>query len=453
MFEILDLDIDKIIIDDRARKLGDDLDVSDLEYSIEEHGLINPITVDENYRLLAGGRRLKAHMNLGKDKILARVMPGLRPEDHYIIELVENTLRRDFTWVEELSLKGKIHKYFCDSEGEDWSLTATADRMGVSKATLSTDLQILSAVETFPQLTTYQTKGKAREAFKKLVRHASATKAMRSLSEEDQKELESMLASHHDASEVPDTTGVHPPKKATPSTDLPSFAYKDCDVVELLTELPDNSIGLVELDPPYAINFDKVYGATQNIKTTLQDWEADEFVKKMSEIAAILPQKLIKDSFVLVWTAIEWVDFLQKTFAENGFSIQKPGIWVKPGGSSNTPATNLISNYETYLLFRFGDARFRTGSLPGAFVSSGVLGKDKMHPTEKPVNGVYDHLFKAIARPKTLFVSGFAGSGNAMIAAALAGMKPFGTDINKNRYYSSFHANLRAAFNQGDTNE
>ena len=53
------LPIDQIIVGDRTRRdLGD---IAGLATSIAEIGLLNPITVDENGRLLAGGaRRLAA---------------------------------------------------------------------------------------------------------------------------------------------------------------------------------------------------------------------------------------------------------------------------------------------------------------------------------------------------------------------------------------------------------
>jgi ParB/Sulfiredoxin domain len=50
------LPIDQIIVGDRTRRdLGD---IAGLATSIAEIGLLNPITVDENGRLLAGARRL-----------------------------------------------------------------------------------------------------------------------------------------------------------------------------------------------------------------------------------------------------------------------------------------------------------------------------------------------------------------------------------------------------------
>ena len=47
------------------RDLGDDDDIAWLASSITDIGLLHPITVDENRRLLAGARRLTACKKLG----------------------------------------------------------------------------------------------------------------------------------------------------------------------------------------------------------------------------------------------------------------------------------------------------------------------------------------------------------------------------------------------------
>lgn len=56
------------------RDLGDDDDIAWLASSITDIGLLHPITVDENRRLLAGARRLTACKKLGWKEIPVRVV-------------------------------------------------------------------------------------------------------------------------------------------------------------------------------------------------------------------------------------------------------------------------------------------------------------------------------------------------------------------------------------------
>ncbi|MEE4166042.1 MAG: ParB N-terminal domain-containing protein [Desulfocapsaceae bacterium] len=90
--------IDKIIVEEslRIRKDIGNLDV--LQSSIEKVGLINPVMIDENYKLLAGYRRLSACKNLGWKDIEANVVQLngdlIKMLD---VEIAENFFRKDFT--------------------------------------------------------------------------------------------------------------------------------------------------------------------------------------------------------------------------------------------------------------------------------------------------------------------------------------------------------------------
>ena len=66
------LRIDKIIVGDRLRQELGDIDA--LATSIADVGLIHPIVIDQDNRLLAGYRRLAACRQLGLVEIEARVM-------------------------------------------------------------------------------------------------------------------------------------------------------------------------------------------------------------------------------------------------------------------------------------------------------------------------------------------------------------------------------------------
>ncbi len=90
--------IDKIIVEEslRIRKDIGNLDV--LQSSIEKVGLINPVMIDENNKLLAGYRRLSACKNLGWKDIEANVVQLngdlIKMLD---VEIAENFFRKDFT--------------------------------------------------------------------------------------------------------------------------------------------------------------------------------------------------------------------------------------------------------------------------------------------------------------------------------------------------------------------
>ena len=99
--------IDKIHVKEGRRKLNREY-VGRLAESIRELGLLNPLTVDAGYNLIAGLHRLEAVKSLGWETVecTVRSLEGLRAE---MAEIDENIVRNDLSAVEygEILLRRK----------------------------------------------------------------------------------------------------------------------------------------------------------------------------------------------------------------------------------------------------------------------------------------------------------------------------------------------------------
>ena len=104
------LPIHKIQILERIRRENGSLD--ELAQDIQEHGLLNPITVmeqaDGGYVLIAGLRRLKASEQIGESDIRATVMSPMEADEMLRLEISENEQRKDFTTSERLAFAERI---------------------------------------------------------------------------------------------------------------------------------------------------------------------------------------------------------------------------------------------------------------------------------------------------------------------------------------------------------
>ena len=100
------IEIDRIVVDETSRIRQDIGDFADLQQSIAEVGLINPILVDEQDRLIAGYRRLSACRNLGWKEIEVNVVE-LEDDELKMLEAeaAENMFRKDFTPDEILAIQ------------------------------------------------------------------------------------------------------------------------------------------------------------------------------------------------------------------------------------------------------------------------------------------------------------------------------------------------------------
>lgn len=93
------LPISAIIVGTRLRE--DYGDIEALAKSMEEHGLMHPIIVDEYSNLIAGGRRLKAAQLLDWPEIEVRYVNELSENEKRALELEENIRRKDLTEFEK----------------------------------------------------------------------------------------------------------------------------------------------------------------------------------------------------------------------------------------------------------------------------------------------------------------------------------------------------------------
>ena len=87
--------ISDIKIKKRVRKDLGNLD--DLKDSLRTYGLLNPITINSKYQLIAGERRLQAAKAIGWTSINANVVDNLTEVDELEMEIEENNQRKEFT--------------------------------------------------------------------------------------------------------------------------------------------------------------------------------------------------------------------------------------------------------------------------------------------------------------------------------------------------------------------
>jgi len=124
----------------QPRKNFADKSLKQLAQSIDEKGLISPITlkkVDSKYIIVAGERRYRAHKLLNKKRILAYVIDADTPKDVMYMALIENIQREDLNPIEEAN----GYKYL--QENLQSSITEIAKTVGKSRPAVSNALRLL----------------------------------------------------------------------------------------------------------------------------------------------------------------------------------------------------------------------------------------------------------------------------------------------------------------------
>ncbi|NLB61981.1 MAG: ParB/RepB/Spo0J family partition protein [Clostridiales bacterium] len=136
-----DIDVEKIIPNpNQPRRIFDEEALEELANSIQQVGLIQPLTVrkvDDFYELVAGERRLRAVKMLGYSTVTCVVQYDVDTEESALMALIENLQRENLHYMEEA-------KCYADLI-ENYSLTQEqlAIRLGKSQSGIANKLRLL----------------------------------------------------------------------------------------------------------------------------------------------------------------------------------------------------------------------------------------------------------------------------------------------------------------------
>lgn len=100
--EIVTVNINDIVIGERIRKVFSEEELSSLKESIDKDGLLQPIVINQDNKLIAGHRRYACCKELGHKTIQARRIETKGELHEALIEIRENVEREDFTFSEKM---------------------------------------------------------------------------------------------------------------------------------------------------------------------------------------------------------------------------------------------------------------------------------------------------------------------------------------------------------------
>lgn len=123
----MEVSIDSIVVENRFRH--DMGDMQALQDSIQANGLLQPIGVDKDRRLVFGGRRLAACKALGLVTIEAKVVDC----DALIAENDENEVRKAFTVSERVAIAAAVAERLGKRQGERTDLATSGNISGSDK--------------------------------------------------------------------------------------------------------------------------------------------------------------------------------------------------------------------------------------------------------------------------------------------------------------------------------
>jgi len=415
-------------------------EVQSLANSIKNVGILQPLLLldkeevddinelqgeldfDRRYLLLAGGRRTYAARQAGLEEVPAYVFQQtMNDREMRIVELQENIHRKDLTPYESNKLVQDIHEMMIDRHGKSmrgveggWGQDDTASLLNMSRSLVSKKLKIAEGMEEYPEAKQADTEDKARKVIKQ---------------KEKEKEDREFRKRHEERMEKETPSEVDRQKK------LLCERFQVGDFFEEVQSLDEESVNLVEMDPPYGINFDEVIDGTFDRESVnrYEDINPDSYLQFMERALNECLRVMRDHSWMIVWfSEKEWhcgLAELIQTYDELTLRTI-PAYWHKDQGRTRVPKFHLATDTDSFFYVRKGKPPIIKQGRSNVFEYPIRQNTGHRHPNAAPIE-FYEDLLETFARPGSRVLVPFAGSGNSILAAHNLEMDAVGFDTEQ----------------------
>ncbi|MBG1233977.1 DNA methyltransferase [Aestuariivirga litoralis] len=196
------------------------------------------------------------------------------------------------------------------------------------------------------------------------------------------------------------------------------------DCIQLMKDLPDNTVDFILTDPPYVCHYRDRHG-----RTVANDDNSDWLAPAFEQAYRVLKHNSFCVSFY-GWTA---ADAFTTAWKAAGFRLAGHLVFAKPYSSS---ARYLGARHECAYLLTKGRPALPADPLPD------VLGwsytGNKLHPTQKPVDSLKP-LINAFSAAGGLVLDPFCGSGSSLVAAKECGRDWLGLELDAAHQATASH--------------
>lgn len=401
--------VSKINVGERARKEMGDL-VS-LAESIREVGLLHPICLTPDNRLIAGQRRLAAVKMLGWTAIAA----------HYVDldcivkgERDENVLRKPFTPSEVYEITREILEV---------ERAAARKRQGTR-----TDLEHSETVaQSESKPPEKRAKEKAAEAVGVSRPHLAKIEAVMEAAEEEPEEYSDIVKSMDEDGNVSAAFRELKHRKRKQTIRMKAKKAKPVEGhrvihADNMLMIEDGSVDLICTDPPYNISKPRVIDFTDrgSMSNDFGDWDHfahKDFLWMLDGFARASYRVLREGGSVYVFCGEAYASFLRLALIKAGFSFKNLLVWHRANPKPKPDKTSYVAGSDFVCFAVKGEnhtfnytSHAEMSSVTRTPICQGTERQKWGHPTQKPVK-LMEKYIETSSDPGDVVIDPFAGSG------------------------------------------
>jgi len=401
--------VSSIVIDRENRQRRELENIEELAESIKRNGLINPIVVTQDLRLVAGERRLTAHQQLGFEQIAVQYADDLSEEELQIIELEENIRRVDLSWKDRVAAVAKFDSLKRE-ENQEWTADDTADQLNMSRANVSRYMLVNEFLEKGTPEVVDAPKLSTAASFAQRAKERQKTTSMRELFSP----TPAPAAPTGDDDELTLTAEEVEEKVAKRYAEILNINFKSWS-----KEVQTTPYNLIHCDFPYGVNAgDKIRGQVGREAWGGYEDKPDIYWELLETFVARQDNFVSPSAHLIFWFSMDFFEATKKILDSAGWVVNPfPLIWFK-GNTGVLPDANRGPRrvYETALFATRGDRKVvrAVGNCVAAEVNK------EFHMSEKP-KPMLEHFMRMLVDETSVVLDPTCGSGNAIAVAERLG--------------------------------
>lgn len=447
--------VSEIVVEDRQRlDLGD---IDELAASIAAVGLLQPLLVNQNKRLVDGGRRLTAVKKLGWTEVPVFIKEVMTERQLTVYELLANIMRKSMTWKEEVAAVAKVHRLRSTEAAlasEDWTQEMTGRLMNMSRASVGFMLTV--ARELRDQTSKVHDCDGFTDALRFCIRkqedmvQADIARQMKAQMEVNRAVLPSVAPTKF----VENADGILVAQNPIPEGDLIvepvgdvragtqvidlSSTIVQADCLTWLGNRAPESVDHILTDPPYAIDMEMLdqnnpHGGMVDIRRIEETHRVDENLDLIARFLPLAFKVLKSKGFCVIFCDIMRWQFIYDRATEVGFRVQRwPFVWHKTHQCMNQRAEyNFTKNVEFAIVMRKAGSVLTMPQNSTIFSCSGQ--GYISNPFAKPFE-LWSKLIEAISIKGQTILDPFAGEGSCPSAVIGYWRFPIAIELDPNHY-------------------
>jgi len=444
--KIIDIPINDIVVKERKRGLSKEK-VKEIADSINEIGLINPITIDKENTLIAGFHRYSAFKLLNRDTIPAIIDEEENKLIRELKEIDENLIRYNFHYTEEgdmllerkrlyeelypetkPSIGKELAKKRWDAKAESVIaskpsfVTDTSNKTNKSQTVIRENIKISKNIadDLKPKLREFEIPKTVALEIAKLDKEKQH-KIM-----EDTEIIEGKIGVKKAIKKIKDEEQREETEKKAREADIKYNFDKNVKLgsaEELIKRVEDISVDLILTDPPYFVSENKTdikFKDRSDIKKDQAEWDK----QKIEVLLKVIPDmyRVLRDGgSIYIMTQDSLIGILQNELSKAGFVPHATIVWHKTNPSPGAVKTQFCSSCE-YIIFATKGKKhtfnIENGWNRHNFIEGAIcMGSERyLHPTQKPTY-LFEQLMKISSNRGDTILDPFAGTGTSGVIA------------------------------------